>query len=261
MRNDEYNNSGSRLHRSRYNQILPGIFLVIIGALFLSRKAGVDYPGWIFTWPMLLIGISLFVGSAQRFKPGGWMVMALFGAIFLIEKIDGSFFLRPYLWPLAIIAVGLFIIFKPKRKSSFRPIEASSTSQSSSSSFTDQASAEQSNSFSDYSEMLDISALFGGVKKRVLSKNLKGGEVLAVMGGAEINLEQADFNGRIKIELFTMFGGTKLIIPADWDVQSEIVAIFGGVDDKRPPATGGNRSKVLFLEGTCIFGGIDIRSF
>ena len=95
----------------------------------------------------------------------------------------------------------------------------------------------------------------------MLSKNFKGGDVVAFMGGTEINLTQADFNGRVMIDTFNMFGGTKLIIPADWEVQSDIVAIFGGVDDKRPPATNAVPNKVLHLDGTCIFGGLEIKSY
>jgi hypothetical protein len=96
--------------------------------------------------------------------------------------------------------------------------------------------------------VLDVTAIFGGIKKKVLSKNFKGGDIVAVMGGTEINLTQADFNGRISIDSFTMFGGTKLVIPPDWEVQSEVVAIFGGIEDKRPPATQHTPGKILFLE-------------
>ena len=82
------------------------------------------------------------------------------------------------------------------------------------------------------------------------------------MGGSEIDLSQADFNGRITIEATNIFGGTKLIVPPTWDVQSDITAIFGGVDDKRQ-VSGINLdpNKVLILDGTCMFGGIEIRSF
>jgi predicted membrane protein len=81
------------------------------------------------------------------------------------------------------------------------------------------------------------------------------------MGGAEINLTQADFDGRIIIDCFNMFGGTKLIVPADWEVQSGVVTIFGGIEDKRPPSTTVNPNKLVYIDGTCIFGGVEIKSF
>ena len=113
----------------------------------------------------------------------------------------------------------------------------------------------------DQRDVLDVTAIFGGVKKNILTKNFKGGEIVCVMGGAEINLTQADFQGKVIIDSFNMFGGTKIIVPPDWDVQSQVVAIFGGVDDKRPPSAHVDHSKILYLDGTCIFGGVEIRSF
>jgi hypothetical protein len=41
-----------------------------------------------------------------------------------------------------------------------------------------------------------------------------------------------------------------------------MVAIFGGVEDKRDVhSLKIDRTKVLVLEGTCIFGGLEIKSY
>jgi hypothetical protein len=51
-------------------------------------------------------------------------------------------------------------------------------------------------------------------------------------------------------------------VPADWDVKSDIVAIFGGIEDKRSlESISINPGKVLLLKGTSIFAGIEIRNF
>ena len=96
----------------------------------------------------------------------------------------------------------------------------------------------------------------------MLSKQFRGGEIVSFMGGSEIDLTQADFTGRITIDTTNIFGGTKLIVPPTWDVQSDITTVFGGVDDKRPvQGVQPDPNKVLILDGTCLFGGIEIRSF
>ena len=95
-----------------------------------------------------------------------------------------------------------------------------------------------------------------------MSKNFRGGEIVAVLGGAEINLAHADFDGVIRLEAVSVLGGTKLIVPPNWDVQSEMVAVFGGVEDKRvirPELIDPN--KKLVLEGTCFLGGLEIRNY
>jgi predicted membrane protein len=82
------------------------------------------------------------------------------------------------------------------------------------------------------------------------------------MGGSEIDLTQADFTGTITIDVTAVFGGTKLLVPPTWDVQNDISAVFGGVDDKRQLAgVPLDRTKVLVLEGSVVFGGIEIKSY
>ena len=80
----------------------------------------------------------------------------------------------------------------------------------------------------------------------------------------ELNLMQADTSTRVVLDLTQVFGGTKLIIPPHWKVNAEdMVTIFGGLNDKRPMPvqTGATDSKIIVLKGTCIFGGIDIKSY
>ena len=112
--------------------------------------------------------------------------------------------------------------------------------------------------------MQDSTVIFGGAKKNIISKNFRGGEAVTVFGGTEINLMQADLTGPVVLELTQVFGGTKLIVPPHWKVWSkDMVTILGGIDDKRPMM--GNPSddtnKTLILKGTCMLGGIDIRSY
>jgi hypothetical protein len=58
-----------------------------------------------------------------------------------------------------------------------------------------------------------------------------------------------------------VFGGTKLIVPPHWDVKTELVTIFGGIEDKRHIASKIDSSKVLIIQGTTVFGGIEINSY
>jgi predicted membrane protein len=114
----------------------------------------------------------------------------------------------------------------------------------------------------DSNDFLDTTSILGGVKKIVLSKNFKGGDITNFMGGTEINFTQADIQSKVTIDTTNIFGGTKIIVPPTWDVQSDIVAIFGGVDDKRQMLTQtSDPVKTIRLSGICIFGGIEIRSF
>jgi predicted membrane protein len=238
-----------------------GVFLLIVGSLFLARASGVNLPGWLFSWPMLLIGFGVLSGIRHNFRGIGWLFPILIGGFFLIDQLSPELHIKPYIWPVALIALGMVFLFRPKKKiwqdGDGNELVAEDVNGSAT---TANESTDCHQPFNDRSDVIDATAIFGGVKRNILSKNFKGGDVTTFMGGAEINLTKADWNGKVMIDCFNMFGGTKLIVPPDWDVQTGVVTVFGGIEDKRPPATV-NSNKVLYLDGTCIFGGVEIKSY
>ena len=81
------------------------------------------------------------------------------------------------------------------------------------------------------------------------------------MGGSEINLSQADINGTVVIDITQIMGGTKLIVPPNWEIRSNITSVFGNVEDKRQKERIMNPEKVLVIDGTSLFGGIEIKNY
>ncbi|MEI6947788.1 DUF5668 domain-containing protein [Paraflavisolibacter sp. H34] len=240
------------------NQFWAGLLVIGVGVVLLLRQTGVLFPNWLFTWPSILIVVGLFSGIRHGFRRGPWFVLILVGSLFLADKVNPGWQLKNYIWPFLIIIAGLALMFRPKnRHCRNRWQRGSWQQQQPGTNEMQEIKVER-----DGNNFIDVTAFFGGVKKVVLSKDFKGGDVTTFMAGTEINLAQADINGTITLDATNIFGGTKLIIPPTWDVQSEIVTIFGGVDDKRqnqgvPP----DPTKVVRLEGTCLFGGIEIKSY
>jgi hypothetical protein len=155
--------------------------------------------------------------------------------------------LKRLIWPIVIIFIGVFMMFRSRRGRFGRSRH-----------WDDYAASNASE------DVLDCVTVFGGVKKNIISKEFRGGEAVTVFGGTELNLLQADTPDRIVLELIQVFGGTKLIVPPHWKVQTEeMVTIFGGLNDKRPlpVQTSAAETKILVLKGTCFFGGIDIKSY
>jgi len=115
---------------------------------------------------------------------------------------------------------------------------------------------------------LDEVNIFWGGRKRIVSKNFLGGEIVSIFGGFEIDLTQADFTSdQIQIEIVSIFGGGELQIPTNWEVMVESVGIFGGTGDRTwhpnsapgvaAPATPAKR---LIIKGVSIFGGLTIKN-
>ena len=243
-----------------------GLFIVVIGVVALLRLFVHDMD-WLFSWQMFLIALGVFLGFKNNFRGGGWLIMIFIGGYFLIDDwFIQDISLRRFFWPVALIILGIYLIVRPRRRSRFFSDPSSfNNSGSTASSWTTPDTSEPSGASranENDSEIMDIAAVFGSVKRNIYSKNFKGGDVVAVFGGAEVNLRQADFPPpKLVIESVTIFGGCKLLVPADWIIHNEAVAVFGGVEDKRPHPGGITRSdKILVIKGFAMFGGIEIRS-
>lgn len=240
----------------RRGKIAGGLFVITAGVLFLAREMGADLPSWIFTWKAFLIGFGLVMAVKHGFRHPGWMIPILIGTAFLVADLYPEFSIKPFLWPVLLILVGLFIIFKPRnrrrrhhwnrwhhphRKHDYNFDTFNVTSDE---------------------EFIDSTSVFGGVKKTVLSKKFRGADITNVFGGSEINLTQADFPDTVTMEITQVFGGTKLIIPMNWEIKSKLVTVCGGLEDKRPVPLGtGGPVRTLILEGTTFFGGIEIVTY
>lgn len=240
-----------------------GIVFLILGVIMLSKTLGVYIPGWITSWPMWLIAIGVFTGAKRDFRDPSSYILIIIGVIFLADKVIPNMDVHDFLWPIGIMALGLYMIIGKKKITNWGNESAPSTDNLSWDKRVgpDNEPIAQGTSVDDY---FDIVSIFGGVKKNIVSKNFLGGEIVAIMGGAEINLSQADIvSPRVELELTQIFGGTKIIIPPHWKVSSDLVAVFGGIEDKRPFMSNVTLSeeKHLIIKGTSIFGGIDIRSF
>jgi predicted membrane protein len=245
--------------RNKSSRIWSGLILVGAGILLISYKIGAPIPGWIFTWPVLLIAIGLLIGIKSRFHNPGAMIMILIGAIFLIDdQIPGIEF-HNYIVPIILISIGILFILRPRPHRCNRRMrhwERMKMHESSN------LKNEDISSSTDNGEYLDVVAVFGGIKKTVQSKNFKGGEIVSFMGGSEINFMHADIQQPIELEVNNVFGGTKLIIPSNWDVKNEISAVFGGVEDKRNFNNSiPDSNKKIVLKGACVFGGIEVTNY
>lgn len=244
-------NAGGNQHRprGRNNNKWAGIILLAVGAILLLNTFGANLPSWLISWQMLLIVVGLAVGAASRFRDFTWLVISGTGAFFLVNRLFPDIAFHRFLLPTAFIVVGLIVLYGSRGKW-----------------FSGKRSKEQEDDYSsEYSsddEHIEAVAVFGGIKKVIYSKSFRGGEVVTIFGGGEINLLNADFTGVISLETVQMFGGIKLRIPAHWEVTtSEAVAIFGGIEDKRPPNLSTDPTKKLIIRGTIIFGGLEIRTY
>jgi predicted membrane protein len=238
-----------------------GLILIVVGVFLFLQNLHLDIPHWVFSWKTLLITLGLVMAAKHNFRGGPWYVMIFVGAIFLTEDIiPFNFNLPRYGWPLALVIIGVYMITKrPNRRN--RDYATQKWQEESSRKWSAGSYRETIQGFTS-DDYLSTTAIFGGDNRVMLSKNFQGGDITSIFGGSEVNLSQADFTGKIAIEATAIFGGIELVVPANWEVKLEVNTIFGGVEDKRPvELMSPNPDKMLIIRGTCVFGGIDIKSY
>ena len=283
----------------KMGRIAIPVLLVLVGVGLLLRQLGLGIPDWLVSWYTLLIVVGIFSGFAHAFRGPGWLIMILVGSFFLLDSVVPGFDLHRFLWPAVIITVGLAMLLRPKKvcmsdfgggfrhrdiqkwqrrrrrrgypggidfpgRQDFTGRQDALGSMESPGARMDSGSSSgplnNTKSFSS-EDYIDATTILGGIHKNILSKNFKGGDITIFMGGAELNLSQADIQGVASLDITQIMGGTKIIVPPNWEVRSNLTSVFGSVEDKRVNVSTTHTDKVLNIDGTSIFGGIEIRNY
>lgn len=242
-------------------------------------------PGWLISWPMMIIIIGLIIGGKSNFKNPASLIILGIGLFFLIQRIT-HFNMAPFLWPLVIIGIGLWLLLDkrkghpdwhgPNNDFSYRKQTddyewdkrvsnedntGSPASNGATSDFDTDENARENRSHYAADDYVKSTAIFGEVKKMVFSKDFRGAEIVNIFGGTNLNLIQADIQSPVVIDIFQLFAGAKIIVPAHWKIRSEVTSVFGEVDDRRfVQGIPQDDHKTVYIRGTSIFGGVTIKS-
>lgn len=237
-------------------RLLLGVGLVVLGgALLLDRLGLFEASSILRLWPIILIAIGLQqfftprIGEAgERIFPVGGVIWIAVGGIFLLNSLN---ILRTSVWslfwPVLLIAVGVRLM---SRSGLAIP------------GFDKPAGGSAADTGA-------IVAVLSGVKRVSAPITYAGNDVTVFMGGVHLDLRDAKLppNGEAVIDLFAVIGGCELRLPAEWVVSAPVVAILGGIEDRRiapPPnvidATAGAAAPPrLVIRGTVLMGGVTIR--
>jgi len=92
----------------KYNKsTVIGFVLLLAGFAFLLDNTNlVFFPQWLFSWPIILIGVGLAIGAKNNFQKSNWIVLTGIGILFLFTNIIPSLHVM-VLWPLILVALGI----------------------------------------------------------------------------------------------------------------------------------------------------------
>jgi len=216
-----------------------GVVVIALGVLFTLDNLGLANAGQILRWwPALLVAWGLMrltgfccgrrvVVGALLTVAGTWMLLNEFG--YLRQSVWD-------LWPIALIVLGASLLGGGLgRRVWVRP-------------------------GTDPSSTLNAFALWSGADRKVTSADFRGGQVIAIMGGHDIDLRSAGLaDGTAVIELLVVWGGVDLRVPENWRVSCEAIPIMAGVEDLSKPPAGEARGH-LILRGLVVMGGVEVKN-
>ncbi len=105
-----------------------------------------------------------------------------------------------------------------------------------------------------------LMAIFDGVEFRSTAKELESGIVVAMFGGAQIDLRRAGTGlPGLDLDVSAVFGGVEIVVPDTWAVTQVGPAFAAGVDVRVPDVetlpAGAPR---LMVQSRALFAGISI---
>jgi hypothetical protein len=59
----------------RKGSIWTGVFIILIGVAALIRNSVTGIPHWVFSWPMFLIALGVFIGLRHGFRGAAWFIL------------------------------------------------------------------------------------------------------------------------------------------------------------------------------------------
>lgn len=233
-------------NKSTDRKLIIGILLMLAGGLLLLDTFDITHfpiRHYIFSWKTLLMAIGAILIATKEKATVGYVLLGLGILFWLPSLLDYSISLSQIMLPSILIGIGVLVI---TRRGGHNRQKKSSN-----------------NKDGDSADFIDDVSILGGGNKIIQSKNFKGGDITAIFGGSEFSFKDAELSpDGCTIDVFTMFGGSKLIIPDNWIVKSDMISIFGGFNDKRAiRPDDSDPANILYLKGAVIFGGIEIKSF
>ena len=229
-------------------RLIIGLAIALFGVVLVLDRLNLVIADQVLRWwPMVIVAVGALIFSQSRRVGGGvnGVIVMIIGGWLLLNSV-GILRVRFWemFWPLVLVGIGSMLVMQTLRR----------------------RSSEVSGADSD--NTLNVFAALSGVKRTIAATRFRGGEITALMGGAQLDLRQAIIppGEEAALDFFLVMGGCEIFVPSSWTVSTPLVPVMGGIDDKRlPPLPGGDTlagrpAPRLVLRGLIVMGGIEIKS-
>ena len=249
-------------------QLIVGLLVIFVGVVFSLDQFGfAPAINYLRFWPTAIIAIGV-VKMLQAREGGGafaGVIFTLAGVWLQAEEFNLVHIRLWQIWPVALVLFGGYLVWQGLTGNSTRPspspdtytppgVAAAPPPPPSSSRRADRPAR-----ITDTNSTFSAVAIMAGVSRGNNSRTFRGADLIAMMGGCEIDLRQAAIHGEAVIDVFVMWGGIEIRVPEDWTVASQIMPLMAGVEDQTRPPLGATEHR-LVLRGFALMGGVEIKN-
>ena len=105
-----------------------------------------------------------------------------------------------------------------------------------------------------------FSGVLSGRNIQFVDEVFTGAVVNSILGNVQLDLRNAIFNGNAVVETTCILGGVDIYVPSNVKVMVNCTPILAGVDNNVINSSNSSgEMHTLFITGTCILGGIDVK--
>ena len=220
------------------SRFLLGVFIILVGILLLLEQTLVipNFSSMIFTiltkfWPLLFLFFGSKLLIQKSYTPG--IILFILGVALLSSNLfNWNFF--AILWPVIIIAIGMSMFFRKEEVSERKRNESSKE------------------------KSISETVIFWELKKKVDTKDFKGGEVNVAFGDLQLDLRDVEVaKDGAKIHLNCAFGDVDVFVPKNCRVKTSGSVVVG---EWKPEIKERDVSKpVIEITGSVLFGSVKVR--
>src|SRR5262245_41170360 len=198
-------------------RLIIGLAIALFGVvLVLDRLNLVSADQVLQWWPVVIVAVGGLLFTQSRRVGGGvnGVIVMIIGGWLLLNSI-GILRVRFWemFWPMVLVGIGAMLVMQALGRRTRESLAA------------------------NRDDTLNGFAVMGGVKRISTAERFRGGEITALMGGAQIDLRQAIIppGEEAALDVFVVMGGGEIWVPPSWTVVTTLVPVMGGIDDKRLP--------------------------
>ena len=216
------------------SRLVVGTSVLAVGLIFwLDRIGRIDARDFLRWWPVILVAFGLVNLVRRR-----WVAAVILFVIALLFMPSVPLYLHLRisqvlaLWPLLISLAGTTLILQSLRPESRGPLSFRAI------------------------------AVMGGNERSITATSatdIPRGEVVAVMGGCEVDLTRIGPARKVVLDLLVFWGGVEIHVPRGWVVSPSNAIVIGALvnNTERPNAPDAPQ---LVITGSVIMGGVEVKN-